>query len=640
MIRYRAAAALALLAGLAMAGGCARQTSQVTVPEPIIRAEAQRVGPPLWKVPLKNAVPESMDFVGDDGLLVRLRADEAVEGHQRTIMLDRATGRVRWQFRPDDEDALYDHLLLLRESLLLRVTGKDGSRLVALNLADGKPRWSAPLDSPAVQVLPTLKDGVLVLAQFTAKAVVYAGFDPHSGQRRWRREFAAQGGGGSVTLPPLASLDALWHFEGGVARLDPRTGKDQWRRAEIRPGEDSPPAVLDGNRLLMLDGHSRLQALDARSGKTLWTVSPANDVRFTGISPGASQIYLRGSRKQGKGFVMMALGSGDGRTLWRNEQPAETVSNVIEADGRVFVATPKRLLALDARSGAPAFDKEVTNAGHDFPVHLRRVGHEVVFIGELMVAAYDTRTGKERYADGMDPVSQAASLASIDMEIALYGGHLQGRSPAPAGSGAMEIARAAQTQASQYQASANHYNRIANEKFAEYQRGGGLSADMAYYESAGARAQAQIDSSFSRAQSQIAMQTAAWAAGEQIGQAVSLELGVRRARRNVARRDAVVTLYTEAEDNAYVYRPTAYDHPQRAPFVGVTVIRLDSGQLRQSLLSPRYETYGMWCLVDLANKVAYFQGLGLDPKQYKLGEAQFVEKRLESFLIARRIQLP
>ena len=60
----------------------------------------------------------------------------------------------------------------------------------------------------------------------------------------------------------------------------------------------------------------------------------------------------------------------------------------------------------------------------------------------------------------------------------------------------------------------------------------------------------------------------------------------------------------------------------------------------QALLSPQYGVYGLWSVLDLNQGIAYYQGLGLDPAKYELGETRTFAKELKTFLIARPVTLP
>ncbi len=75
------------------------------------------------------------------------------------------------------------------------------------------------------------------------------------------------------------------------------------------------------------------------------------------------------------------------------------------------------------------------------------------------------------------------------------------------------------------------------------------------------------------------------------------------------------------------------------------VVHLPTGQRADTILSPAYQGYGLWNLVDFAKGVAYHRGIGMDPSQHRYGEAQDVypsgrQQTIENFLIAARIRLP
>lgn len=623
-----------VLLGMALAG-CATTKYRSAVPEQLVRKEAAKAPDALWKLPLGTDAIVDMDLVGDHRLLLRLRPDEAARGGAYSRMVDRRNGDVLWEFRPSGDARGYERLLLMRELAVYRVGG-DEAELVAVALDDGRELWRVAVGAePLVQPAPA--SGVLVVARIGADGPTLSGIRLQDGARGWRRSYRR----GRDDLPPgpLVRPDALWEFYAGVTAVSPGSGETRWRRDDIRLDRRSPPPVLAGDTLLAMDADNRLHALDAKTGRSRWRRQQAGDVRYFSIAPAADTIYLRGERAaadaDGPAHVVEAVAARGGERRWRYAHHIATVSNIVEHEGRVFFATPTRLFAVNAATGEEIYVRRPTNTSGDFPSRLRVVDDTIVFIGELMVAAYDAGTGTERYAVGVNPISDAVSLYALEQEISYFAG-VEPSTPSAWGA----IAAGASESAAFHQNMANRYADLALERRGQALRAEGLTAESRAYEMRTAQVQAQISSAYARTQRQIAMHASMMQLSGSLSAAIQAQAGRRKGERALLRRQTLLDVYGNAESARYVYRPSEFEHPRGAPFVGVTVVDLETGESTQSLLSPRYRGFGLWTLLDWEEGVAYHQGIGLDPDRYEYGDSQFFSEFYETFLIARPVTLP
>jgi outer membrane protein assembly factor BamB/tetratricopeptide (TPR) repeat protein len=126
----------------------------------------------------------------------------------------------------------------------------EGTRLSPLDIATGKPRWTADLGTAAVWV-GYLSDKVLAATPTRVVAL-----DPTTGAEQWR------------------------HVQGAPSR--PRRTPDPFARGEAAPaGGEGPRAALHdfhlvGGRIFCLRGEQELLALDGDSGAVDWSFSSPN----------------------------------------------------------------------------------------------------------------------------------------------------------------------------------------------------------------------------------------------------------------------------------------------------------------------------------------------------------------------------
>jgi outer membrane protein assembly factor BamB len=151
-----------------------------------------------------------------------------------------------------------------------------------------------------------------------------------------------------------------------VMAFDASTGKKLWETANgpryrnaQGDGPRSTPTV-DGDRIYALGGAGELSALDAASGKKIWTVDFV-DV-FGGNTPGwgySESPLVLGDRiivnAGGQRASIVALNKTDGKTLWQNHNDEAGYSSpVLLRTGsfqQVVFFTGQRALAVDPRDG-------------------------------------------------------------------------------------------------------------------------------------------------------------------------------------------------------------------------------------------------------------------------------------------------
>ena len=216
----------------------------------------------------------------------------------------------------------------------------------------------------------------------------------------WRlaEELGRASGYGGRTSTPLVDEDQLllsiigagWGNLGGPPRhryfgFDKMTGEVRWHStpggnvADMNTQSVGVVGVVDGQRLWIdgnADGH--IYALNARTGRTVWQYQLSK--RGINVSPvlDGDTVYAAHSEENldsgimGRVVAIDATGEGDVTATherWRADELAVGFSSPLLHDGRLYVIdNSANLFALDAESGAVAWEQSVGTVGKASPV--------------------------------------------------------------------------------------------------------------------------------------------------------------------------------------------------------------------------------------------------------------------------------
>ena len=159
-------------------------------------------------------------------------------------------------------------------------------------------------------------------------------------------------------LSPAVLPDAIYAaaLDGTLVRLDPATGRTQWRASAGKPLSAGPGA----DATLVAVGTDKGEVLAfAPDGKPLWTARVSSEVISPPIVTEDTVVVVSGDGR------IFGLGTTDGKTRWVNQRtnPPLTVRNSaggVASRGGVFVGLAGgRLLALDPKTGAIGWEGAV-----------------------------------------------------------------------------------------------------------------------------------------------------------------------------------------------------------------------------------------------------------------------------------------
>lgn len=631
--------------GLLAAAGCIATTFEyrLTGQEQTLNAARLAKKPVLWKLPLGPALIEEMRLVAPDRLLVGLKKDDIKISNLDWLLVDTATGNPLWRHRREGGEADYSLVVAMENLFLFRVDRGGQASLLALDGVRGTTLWSAKLGTGLADLIPLFEDEIVVAVEHGKSATRLAAYRWRNGASAWTAERPAPPDAASKPHPQEAKGD-IFLFTGGVARISGKSGRDVWTRDDIRLTPDAPPPQSDAEILYIADAGGTLHSLDPATGKSVRTGPvPESLSTVTSIVPVRDRLYLRGEARDksgGAGHGLAAVRTRDGAHLWTYRSASPTVSDIVEENGRVLAGSATRIVVLDGKTGKLINWDDVTTTGKTFPVRLARAGGHVVFISEMMIAAYDPATGRQVYSHGMDPISQMTSLNGLDVSIRRLEAELkisQAESQNRMNRFQADAAMANQRQAAARQAREQRniqWNRL-RENIRQGKSGGEFAINQMGILTAGERTAQTIERTMSMVDFQLSMMELSIAM-----QNAWREQGLRSdlTRQKFYRRTILAANNASMEDD-YVYRP---HHP--SSLMGIKIVHLPTGRADYMDLSPAYLDYGIWNLVDFRKGVVYHHGIGMDAADYIYCDP-FPKKPLldgkqyKSYLIAQPIAL-
>ena len=151
-----------------------------------------------------------------------------------------------------------------------------------------------------------------------------------------------------------------------VIALDVATGKEVWATPHgktfdnDRGGGPRGTPTIDADRIYALGGSGDLSALDARTGKVVWTLNVLSKFGGSNIRWGISESPLVIGDKVlvnagGPGASIVALKKSDGSLIWKSQSDEAGYSSALPVQiggtTQVIFFTGSRVVALDVRDG-------------------------------------------------------------------------------------------------------------------------------------------------------------------------------------------------------------------------------------------------------------------------------------------------
>jgi outer membrane protein assembly factor BamB len=356
---------------------------------------------PQWRGPTRDGVLASAPKVWPAAYSQAWRV-EVGEGYSSPVV---ANGRVFVHSRRDPREIV-----------------------TALDLATGKQLWQQSYageyqkNQYAVRMGKGPNATPLVVGNrlFTlGSTAILTAWDTQTGRRVWQKDYSnlvdfSQLFCGTSTSPALVEgavvVQVGSDVRGGlIAALDPATGNPRWEWKGSGPGYASPIALnIAGTPQIVSLTNQSILALDARTGKELWTVPFPDQWHENIITPvwTGTRLIVSGVRQGTHAYTIENAG-GKWRAVevWANPQVTMYMSSPVSADGLIYGFSDKRkgyFVALDSATGQVKHQTEGREGGNASV--LLAPGHLVYFNdgGELSVIKREAFTSERKYRLGLE----------------------------------------------------------------------------------------------------------------------------------------------------------------------------------------------------------------------------------------------
>jgi outer membrane protein assembly factor BamB len=305
---------------------------------------------------------------------------------------------VRWTF--DAGASIASQVAVMGD--FVYVVSTEGT-LHALDLADGKQRWSAPIGLEA-DSSPTIVDGLVVLSAENG-AHAFAAAD---GREVW----ATPATGPVRGTPAVIGHMAVFASETGtVTELDTRSGAILWTHA-VNAADNTSLAAAGGLVVLGLqDGV--VVGLSMQDGKQRWRTDTGDHTRIGTPTIAGGRVFVATLDDNGPGtHHIAALDLVTGRLLWRFASPGDVPAYTPAIAGGLAIVDGESgsVTALDVATGRVQW--QVKAPGLVEVVSAVSGGVAYAASNGGVAFALDIATGAERWQVPIQGVPYGAAVTS------------------------------------------------------------------------------------------------------------------------------------------------------------------------------------------------------------------------------------
>jgi outer membrane protein assembly factor BamB len=185
-------------------------------------------------------------------------------------------------------------------------SGGRAAGAVAVEAADGRPRWAVPLEPDAVSgpAVVAAGDGPKVAVVVAGDIAAHA-LDLADGTERWRTDLDGAGSPEAPPLPLPGGEVLVAHRLGGLALLDVGTGSKRWTASSDGVVVRGSPAGVEPEGPFALpldDGRVLVAAPDQESGYV------GGQGRVSGVAVGSGDVLVMGTREGPENGVVALSG--------------------------------------------------------------------------------------------------------------------------------------------------------------------------------------------------------------------------------------------------------------------------------------------------------------------------------------------
>jgi outer membrane protein assembly factor BamB len=246
----------------------------------------------------------------------------------------------------------------------------------AIDLATGKPVWSAAYDQPYTmnsaaaahgegpKSTPVLAEGRLFTLGITG---TLSAFDAASGKVIWRHAYDQELGPPpdyGTAMSPLVDNGLLIAHVGGIRggalrAFDPATGATKWSWTGDGPGYGSPVAFTAGGvRQIVTETKTKVVGVEAATGKLLWSLPLETPYEQNAVTPAvAGDLVIVSGLDQSTYAVRPtrdAKGAWTPTKVWERKEFPAYMSSPVVVGNTVYGLTHRnkgQFFAVDAATG-------------------------------------------------------------------------------------------------------------------------------------------------------------------------------------------------------------------------------------------------------------------------------------------------
>lgn len=618
-----------------LTGGSGIISYKVDQPKDIILAEARNSKPVKWKLALGRTLIDRMIPVSSDTMIIGLRSAEPALQDMGYRIIDTRQGKLLWSYPVPAAQAaiafVSQQLIVVREDNGLRTVYN------AFQSRSGKRLWTYE-SAKSSQVISLLGVKSLLVMAGNSNGGSLQALDMMSGKPLWRHQYRTGNHASNGLVRHIEELDRIYLFGEQAELLSAKDGKLIWSNQAINADTHLQPKLYK-KAVYLLNQQNILYKINAGNGKIDWQQKFSASLNVTHLATTPHFLYMRGKDNNKTTsedrFFIAAINPASGGQTWRYYSAEPMVSNILEYNGRVYAATSRDLICLSQKNGGRYYSKTVTDTESLFPVTLNQYGNKVVFIGELNIVAFSADKGNRLYSHGFTPVTSEADLSALDASITRLRKTIQ--QDAAYNPGIQSYSDVFLQQSQHYQNMSDNYHRLANIKYSDY-----LHGNASIFDVKGLRIKADLEStmsSFSANMANLSSIIENFQRIEEMYRQMWAQTRRETFEKRKVLRESIVNAYPAMQSRNYVYRPHEDYHSTEKQFIGVSVIHLPTGKIRHTNISVPYRDYGIWCHVDFEKGIAYQQGLGLNPNDFRYS----IEGNIQaapSYLIAQPITIP
>ena len=322
------------------------------------------------------------------------------------------------------------------------VRTKDGIALI--DLGTGNTIWDStavPLEKVRGYLTVPQQRMLLLYGETPESHRTFVAVEIATGQVRWRQDTLLRKSPGLLKVkgtssfaghqPPLVDTDSTFILnisKDGPMRIHSGTGELLWR---ANTNKDPPmlstgyAPMLQDRGVLFIPYERKMLALNSADGSVLWNRRKNFRSRVTQMELTAHGLVVRGRKPPeeddplgaGKDFFVDVLNLETGSSVW--EYPFKDLkvnTPFLVGPNAIYVATERKLVALDIRSGTPQEMAEFKFEGDEKPEMLEALGENFLISSGHNFLAFDY-TGTVQYdrfykAPGMSFLEKVGTMAA------------------------------------------------------------------------------------------------------------------------------------------------------------------------------------------------------------------------------------